>query len=94
MEEQIEKGVLTIGRPTINPINPSHKDFTIAFIMYSRTFSPPLHAKCPYFPILGLIAYNLRSCHTSFLILLGKQTKSHLGNMHAILVPVVAESPW
>ena len=64
MEEQIEKGVLTIGRPSINPINPSHKDFTIAFIIYSRTFSPPLHAKRSYFPIFGLIAYNLRFCHS------------------------------
>ena len=81
MEKQIEKGVLTIGRLAINPINPPHKDFTIAFIMYSRTFAPPLHAKCSYFPIFGLIAYNLRFCHTSFLISLGKQTKSHLGNM-------------
>ena len=74
MEEQIEKGVLTTGRPSINPINPSHKDFTIAFIIYSRTFSPPLHAKRSYFPIFGLIAYNLRFCHSSFLISLGKQT--------------------
>ena len=87
MEKQIEKGVLTIGRLAINPINPTHKDFTIAFIMYTRTSSPPLHAKCSYFPIFGLIAYNLRSCHTLVLISLGKQTGAHHSNMHAIPVP-------